>query len=233
MWEALKDDWLLASVRFAGVAVGIFGAGIASPDAARAVGRTIRSYVAARWWRLRALLRIPNHRDIYLADSVGASDAFGRNTVTVEASGSVWSDDPADQMEILRQRTERLERALQAVRVANHNDVAGVRAEVAALRNEHSTAFADMRQSRTSATGRRSASTPVGCRSSARRSSSPASPIPSSATRGSRAPSWSPLPSPPSLSSAAPSPPDANRRPQRRAALVLTASIWSLLDDCR
>lgn len=145
MWEALKDDWLLASVRFAGVAVGIFGAGIASPDAARAVGRTIRSYVAARWWRLRALLRIPNHRDIYLADSVGASDAFGRNTVTVEDSGSVWSDDPADQMEILRQRTERLERALQAVRVANHNDVAGVRAEVAALRNEHSTAFADMR----------------------------------------------------------------------------------------
>lgn len=145
MWEALKEDWLLALVRFLGVAVGILGTGIASPDAARAVGRTVRSYVVACWLRLRALLRIPKHRDIYLADSVGASDALGRLTVTAEASGSVWSDDPAEQVEILRQRTESLDRALQAVRVANHNDLASIRAEVAALRNEHSTAFADMR----------------------------------------------------------------------------------------
>jgi hypothetical protein len=145
MWEALKEDWLLALVRFLGVAVGILGTGIASPDAARAVSRTVRSYVVACWLRLRALLRIPKHRDIHLADSVGASDALGRLTVTAEASGSVWSDDPAEQVEILRQRTESLDRALQAVRVANHNDLASIRAEVAALRNEHSTAFADMR----------------------------------------------------------------------------------------
>lgn len=46
----------------------------------RAVGRTVRSYVVARWWSLRALLRIPKHRDIHLADSVGAPDALGRLT---------------------------------------------------------------------------------------------------------------------------------------------------------
>ena len=48
MWEALKEDWLLALVRFGRVAVGIMGAGIASPDAARAVGRTVRTYVVVR-----------------------------------------------------------------------------------------------------------------------------------------------------------------------------------------
>lgn len=145
MWEALKDDWLLAVVRFAGVAVGILGTAIASPDAARAVGRTVRSYAMARWSRLQALLHMPQRRDIYLADGVSGSDAFGSVTVNTEASGSVWSDDPAQQLEILRQRTESLDRALQAVRIANHNDLAGIRAEIAALRSEHTTAFDDLR----------------------------------------------------------------------------------------
>lgn len=66
----------------------------------------------------------------------------------MEASGSVWSDDPAQQLEILRQRTESLDRALQAVRVADHSDLAGIRAEVAALRNEHTMAFDDLRAER-------------------------------------------------------------------------------------
>jgi hypothetical protein len=145
LWGALKDDWLLASVGFAGVTVGIFGAGIASSDAARAVGRTSRSYVATRWWRLPALLRIPDHRDISTWPTVSA------RLMPSGGTRSLWKppapSGPTTQPTKWRSSAS-VPRDLSApykpCESPTTTTLAGVRAEVAAVRNEHSTAFADM-----------------------------------------------------------------------------------------
>lgn len=137
-WSALGSEWLLALVRTVAVVVGILGTGIAAPTAVRTVWDTTRRPIVSAWYRLRARLGFPSHRNIDLADGSTSLQGFGTLTASGEAT-SHWPEDPSEQVEQLRLRTESLEKALNTLRVANHAEIQALRAEIEGVRTHHET----------------------------------------------------------------------------------------------
>lgn len=146
MLDALRQDCLLATVRMAGVIVGVIGAGVTAPDAARAVWAAIRG-AGRRWWlRLRALLRLQRSATVHPI-SLSARITLPGLTLSGDLEvGSPWPDTPEQQMDWLRRRTDRLGERIASVRKEGREALADLDRRVDALRDEHARDVRELRE---------------------------------------------------------------------------------------
>lgn len=139
MWADLQNV-LLPAVRVVGVALGVWGAVMVSPDAAREVAST----VATNWLRLRARLGFPRNRTVQASGHAAAASVATGAGVAFDARVLVWPNDAAGQIEILRQRTDTLDDAVATLRTDHKEQIARVNDKIEGVRAAHRAAIAGL-----------------------------------------------------------------------------------------
>jgi hypothetical protein len=138
---------LVEAVRYVGVAVAVFGALITARSGVRVVLDDVRR--AIRTGRDFVLRHIPwYHLSVTIHPAPISASASMSGNLTVTATGSAWPENGpmAEQIEVLRKRTERLATDLARLRTDNTEMISSLRAELNTAKAERSKAVAAIRQ---------------------------------------------------------------------------------------